>query len=108
MRRALDKDIQTASQVKGLDILITGHAHVGTPEPIKVGNTLILSTDSGGIDVGKLVLDYKEKPHNFTVKNFELKTIYADEWKPDPQTKQVIDGWNKKLDEVVQQTVAQS
>lgn len=36
MRRALDKDIQTASQVKGLDILITGHAHVGTPEPIKV------------------------------------------------------------------------
>ena len=87
VRRALDKDIQTASQVKGLDILITGHAHVGTPEPIKVGNTLILSTDSGGI---------------------ELKTIYADEWKPDPQTKQVIDGWNKKLDEVVQQTVAQS
>ncbi|KUW45754.1 bifunctional metallophosphatase/5'-nucleotidase [Escherichia coli] len=108
VRRALDKDIQTASQVKGLDILITGHAHVGTPEPIKVGNTLILSTDSGGIDVGKLVLDYKEKPHTFTVKNFELKTLYADEWKPDPQTKQVIDSWNKKLDEVVQQTVAQS
>ena len=108
LKGKVDKDIQTASQVKGLDILITGHAHVGTPEPIKVGNTLILSTDSGGIDVGKLVLDYKEKPHNFTVKNFELKTIYADEWKPDPQTKQVIDGWNKKLDEVVQQTVAQS
>ncbi len=93
--------------MKGLDILITGHAHVGTPEPIKVGNTLILSTDSGGIDVGKLVLDYT-KPHQFTMKNFELKTIYADEWKPDPQTKQVIDGWNKKLDKVVQQTVAQS
>lgn len=107
VRRALDKDIQTAGQVKGLDILITGHAHVGTPEPIKVGNTLILSTDSGGIDVGKLVLDYT-KPHLFTVKKFELKTIYADEWKPDPQTKQVIDGWNKKLDVEVQQTVAQS
>lgn len=107
VRRALDKDIQTAGQVKGLDILITGHAHVGTPEPIKVGNTLILSTDSGGIDVGKLVLDYT-KPHQFTVKKFELKTIYADEWKPDPQTKQVIDGWNKKLDVEVQQTVAQS
>ena len=108
VRRALDKDIQTAGQVKGLDVLITGHAHVGTPEPIKVGNTLILSTDSGGIDVGKLVLDYQQKPHQFTVKNFELKTIYADEWQPDPQTKQVIDGWNKKLDKVVQQTVANS
>ncbi|MDU3379233.1 MAG: bifunctional UDP-sugar hydrolase/5'-nucleotidase [Klebsiella pneumoniae] len=77
VRRALDKDIQTAGQVKGLDVLITGHAHVGTPEPIKVGNTLILSTDSGGIDVGKLVLDYQEKPHQFTVKHFELKTLYA-------------------------------
>lgn len=108
VRRALDKDIQTAGQVHGLDILITGHAHVGTPEPIKVGNTLILSTDSGGIDVGKLVLDYQQKPHQFTVKNFELKTIFADEWQPDPQTKQVIDGWNKKLDKVVQQTVANS
>ncbi|MCU6330298.1 bifunctional metallophosphatase/5'-nucleotidase [Enterobacter quasiroggenkampii] len=107
VRRALDKDIQTASQVKGLDILITGHAHVGTPEPIKVGKTLILSTDSGGIDVGKLVLDYT-KPHQFTMKKFELKTIYADEWKADPQTKRVIDGWNKKLDEEVQKTVAQS
>lgn len=108
MRRALDKDIQTAGQVKGLDVLITGHAHVGTPEPIKVGNTLILSTDSGGIDVGKLVLDYQEKPHQFTVKHFELKTLYADEWKPDPQTKQVIDGWNKQLDQLVQQVITQS
>ena len=108
MRRALDKDIQTAGQVHGLDILITGHAHVGTPEPIKVGNTLILSTDSGGIDVGKLVLDYQDKPHQFTVKNFELKTIFADEWQPDPRTKQVIDGWNKKLDQVVKQTIAQT
>ncbi len=108
VRRALDKDIQTASRVNGLDILITGHAHVGTPDPIKVGNTLILSTDSGGIDVGKLVLDYQEKPHHFTVKGFELKTIFADEWKPDPQTKQVIDGWNKKLNALVEQTVARS
>ncbi|MFY0304541.1 bifunctional metallophosphatase/5'-nucleotidase, partial [Escherichia coli] len=78
VRPALDKDTQPASQVTGLDILITGHAPVRTTEPIKVGNTLILSPDSGGIDVGKLVIDYKEQPHNFTVKNFELKTIYAD------------------------------
>ena len=28
VRRALDKDIQSAGQVKGLDVLITGHAHV--------------------------------------------------------------------------------
>jgi 2',3'-cyclic-nucleotide 2'-phosphodiesterase (5'-nucleotidase family) len=66
VKRALDKDIQTAKQVKGLDILITGHAHVGTPEPLKVDNTLVLSTDSGGIDIGKLVLDVDLK--NITTK----------------------------------------
>lgn len=108
VRRALDKDIQTASQVKGLDILITGHAHVGTPEPIKVGNTLILSTDSGGIDVGKLVLDVNPATHTHEVKNFELKTLYADEWKPDPVTQKVIDGWNKKLADIVRQPVGVS
>lgn len=108
VRRALDKDIQTASQVNGLDILITGHAHVGTPEPIKVGNTLILSTDSGGIDVGKLILDVEPGANTKKVKSFELKTIFADEWKPDPTTQKVIDGWNKKLADIVRQPVGES
>lgn len=105
VRRALDKDIQTAEHVKGLDILITGHAHVGTPEPIKVGDTLIMSTDSGGIDVGKLVLNVNPGRHEHQVKNFELKTIYADEWKPDPVTQKVIDTWNKKLASTVNQPI---
>lgn len=108
VRRALDKDIQTASKVKGLDILITGHAHVGTPEPIKVGNTLILSTDSGGIDIGKLVLDVNPTARTHKMKSFELKTVYADEWIPDPTTQKVINGWNKKLADIVRQPVGES
>ncbi|WP_333893926.1 bifunctional UDP-sugar hydrolase/5'-nucleotidase [Atlantibacter subterraneus] len=108
VKRALDKDIQTASQVKGLDLLITGHAHVGTPEPIKVGNTLILSTDSGGIDIGKLVLDVNPKTRSHTVKSFELKTLFADEWKPDPVTQQTIDKWNKQLQQTVSQQIGET
>ena len=108
VRRALDKDIKTAGKVKGLDILITGHAHVGTPEPIKVGNTLVLSTDSGGIDIGKLVLDVNPQAHTHKVKSFELKTLYADEWKPDITTQKVIDGWNQKLAKTVQQHIGET
>lgn len=108
VKRALDKDIQTASQVKGLDLLITGHAHVGTPEPIKVGNTLILSTDSGGIDIGKLVLDVNPKTRAHTVKSFELKTLFADKWKPDPVTQQTIDKWNKQLQQTVSQQIGET
>ncbi|WP_312981490.1 bifunctional UDP-sugar hydrolase/5'-nucleotidase [Atlantibacter sp.] len=108
VKRALDNDIQTAGQVKGLDLLITGHAHVGTPEPIKVGNTLILSTDSGGIDIGKLVLDVNPKTCAHTEKSFELKTLFADEWRPDPVTQQTIDKWNKQLQQTVSQPIGET
>lgn len=58
VRRALDKDIQTASKVKkGLDILITGHDPRRNARTNQSRQHLILSTDSGGIDIGKLILD---------------------------------------------------
>jgi 2',3'-cyclic-nucleotide 2'-phosphodiesterase (5'-nucleotidase family) len=106
--RALDKDIKTAGQVRGLDLLITGHAHVGTPRPIVVGRTLVLSTDSGGINVGRLVLDLDEKTRAFKVAGFELKTIFSDEWTPEPATKAVADGWMARLDDYAREKVGQA
>ena len=97
VRRALDQDLQTASKVKGLDVLISGHAHTGTPEPLVVGRTLVVSTDSGGINIGRLVLDLDERTRAIRGSRFELKRMYADERTPDPQTLAVIEGWEKKL-----------
>lgn len=58
--RALKTDVEMAKTLSGygLDVLVTGHAHKGTPEPIKVGNTLVVSTDAYTIELGKLVLDW--------------------------------------------------
>lgn len=42
--RALKTDVDMAKSLEGygLNVLITGHAHKGTPEPIKVGDTLVV------------------------------------------------------------------
>ena len=101
VRRALDKDIQTAKQVKGLDILVTGHAHVGTPEVIEVNDTLIVSTDGYGINVGKLMIDFDEETRKIKGFDFDLKTIWADEWKSDEETQARIDKWKKIVDGIV-------
>lgn len=106
--RALNKDIETAKLLKNLDVLVTGHAHVGTPEPIVVNDTLIVSTDSAGINVGKLTLDFNEKTRDIDGHTFSLNTIYADEWKADAGTQAVIDGWYKKLDEITAQKIGHS
>jgi 2',3'-cyclic-nucleotide 2'-phosphodiesterase (5'-nucleotidase family) len=105
VRRALDADLKTAAAVKGLDVLISGHAHVGTPQPLRAGSTLIVSTDSGGINVGRLVLDLDERTRKPAFKAFELKTIYADEWRPDPGTQAVIDTWLGRLDAIAREKV---
>lgn len=106
VRRALDKDIQTAMQVKGLDILVTGHAHVGTPEVIEVNDTLIVSTDGYGINVGKLTIDFDEKAGKVKEFDFELKTIWADEWKADLETQSRIDKWKGVVADIVSEKLA--
>lgn len=106
VRRALDKDIQTAKQVKGLDILVTGHAHVGTPEVIEVNDTLVVSTDAYGINVGKLTIDFDEKARKIKDYDFSLKTIWADEWTADKETQARIDKWKAVVDKIVSEKLA--
>ncbi|MCG2937646.1 bifunctional metallophosphatase/5'-nucleotidase, partial [Escherichia coli] len=82
-----------AKKVNGVDVLITGHAHVGTPQPIKVNNTLIVSTDAYGTNIGKLVLAYNPKTKKIDSYNGELLTIFADQFNPDTIVQNTIDKW---------------
>ncbi len=95
--RMLQADIDTAKKFKGIDVLITGHAHVGTPEPIKVNDTLIVSTDAYGTDIGKLVLDFNPQTKKIERYKGELITVFSDEYKPDPKVQLKIDEWNASL-----------
>ncbi|NCX77151.1 MAG: bifunctional metallophosphatase/5'-nucleotidase, partial [Proteobacteria bacterium] len=46
VERALFKDIDLASKVSDLDIIVTGHAHKGTEEALQSNGTLIVSTNA--------------------------------------------------------------
>lgn len=103
--RLLKKDIELAKQVQGLDILITGHAHVGTPEPIKVNETLIVSTDAYGINLGKLVVNIDDKSRKITGYNGRLINIFDGDVTPDPQTAEAVAHWTDKLAQITQQKI---
>jgi len=54
------EDIEMAKKVPSIDIIISAHTHVKTPEYIKVGNTYIVQTGSYVDNLGKIVLKYEK------------------------------------------------
>ncbi len=53
------EDIEMAKKVKDIDIIISAHTHVVTPQPIIVGKTIIVQTGAYLHNLGKLVVEYK-------------------------------------------------
>ena len=106
--RALKKDIELAGNVQGIDILITGHAHQGTPEALVAGNTLIVSTDAQGTEVGELALVLDSKTKKVLSYTNKLNIIYDKDITADPGTQQVIDKWNKIIDEKTKEVVGKT
>ena len=106
--RALKKDIELAGNVQGIDILITGHAHQGTPEALVVGNTLIVSTDAQGTEVGELALVLDSKTKKVLSYTNKLNIIYDKDITADPETQKVIDKWNKIIDEKTKEVVGKT
>jgi len=54
------EDIKLAKKAKFIDVIISGHTHVVTPEPIKVGKTLIVQTGSYLHNLGRLDLNLQD------------------------------------------------
>ncbi len=52
-------DLKLAGRVKGLDVILGGHTHDGVPQPIKVGNTLVMNSGAYGKFLSRLDLDVK-------------------------------------------------
>ncbi len=54
-------DIKMASRVKGIDAILGGHTHDALPQPIKVGNTLVVNSGAFGKFLSRLDLDVRGK-----------------------------------------------
>ncbi len=84
-----DVDKKLAANVKGIDVILTGHTHDAVPEVTQIGKTLMVSTGSHGKFVSRLDLDVQGKE----VKGFRYRLIpvFADAIKGDAEVAAVIE-----------------
>ena len=101
-----DVDRKMASRVKGIDVILTGHTHDAIPEPVLVGETIMIASGSHGKYVSRVDLDVRDgKMMGFRHK---LIPIFADVITPDAEMAELIDAdrapYKAELEEVIGKT----
>ncbi len=77
-----DVDKKMAGVVKGIDVILSGHTHDALPEPVLVGETIIVASGSHGKFVSRVDLDVRDgRMMGFRHK---LIPIFADVIAPEP------------------------
>jgi sulfur-oxidizing protein SoxB len=101
-----DVDKSMASKVTGIDVILTGHTHDALPEPVLVGDTILIASGSNGKFVSRVDLDIQ----NGRMMGFRHKLIpiFSDVIEPDAEMAAVIDEqrapYKAELEEVIGQT----
>lgn len=101
-----DVDRQMAGRVQGIDVVLTGHTHDALPEPVIVGETLLIASGSHGKFVTRLDLDVRDgRMMGFRHK---LIPIFADVITPDAEMAALIEAerapFKDQLEEVIGHT----
>ena len=101
-----DVDHKMAGRVKGIDVILSGHTHDAVPEPVLVGDTIIIASGSHGKFVSRVDLDIRDgRMMGFRHK---LVPIFSDVITPDAEMSGLIDDirapYQADLQEVVGQT----
>ena len=101
-----DVDKQMAGRVQGIDVILSGHTHDALPEPVLVGETIIVASGSNGKFVSRVDLDVRDgRMMGFRHK---LIPIFSDVIAPDADVAAAIDAerapYEDKLSEVIGHT----
>ncbi|NNE51559.1 MAG: thiosulfohydrolase SoxB [Sulfitobacter sp.] len=84
-----DVDKKMAGVVTGIDVILSGHTHDALPEPVLVGDTIIVASGSNGKFVSRVDLNVQDgKMMGFRHK---LIPIFSDVITPDPMITKLID-----------------
>ncbi len=101
-----DVDRKLASEVSGIDVILTGHTHDAIPQAINVGNTLILASGSHGKYLGRVDLEVKNG--KVTDHSSNLIPVFSDVIEPDKQMADKINEvrapYQPELDRVIGKT----
>jgi 5'-nucleotidase len=90
------EDIDLAEKVPGIDIIISGHTHLLTPEIEYAGKTAIIQPGSYGTHIGRLELNYS----NSEITDLDFKLIQVDDKiVDDPQVHQAVEDYKKHVAE---------
>ncbi|MFN6978657.1 MAG: thiosulfohydrolase SoxB, partial [Gemmobacter sp.] len=101
-----DVDRKMASRVRGIDVILTGHTHDALPEPVLVGETILIASGSHGKFVSRVDLDVRDgRMMGF---RHRLIPVFADVIAPDPDMAALIDAarapYEAQLTEVIGKT----
>ncbi|MEQ8899438.1 MAG: thiosulfohydrolase SoxB [Roseovarius sp.] len=101
-----DVDKQMATVVEGIDVILSGHTHDAIPEPVLVGETMIVASGSNGKFVSRVDLDVRDgRMMGFRHK---LIPVFSDVIAPDAEMTALIDAqrapYEAEMGEVIGQT----
>ena len=101
-----DVDKKMAGIVTGIDVILSGHTHDALPEPVLVGDTIIVASGSNGKFVSRVDLDVQ----NGRMMGFRHKLIpiFSDVITPDKEVAAVIDAERAPYDAELQEVIGES
>ncbi|TMV15065.1 thiosulfohydrolase SoxB [Arenibacterium halophilum] len=102
----LDVDKKMAGIVTGIDVILSGHTHDALPEPVQVGDTIIVASGSHGKFVSRVDLDVRDgRMMGF---RHRLIPVFSDVIAPDADIAALIEAqrapFRPQLTEVIGQT----
>ncbi len=101
-----DVDKQMAGKVTGIDVILSGHTHDALPEPVLVGETIIVASGSNGKFVSRVDLDVRDgRMMGFRHK---LIPIFSDVITPDAEVTKVIDAQREPYADALSEVIGRT